>query len=184
MLLLAIGDSVFTTADLLSMAFAPPSDERMLATQQIARMSSVRAPDSVAADIGIRVLESLFGNRPLTFVGDTAGRAGFWVTPGLADSVAQFVSMDSLPDAVRQRAAALGHEPVPRGWMFPAGSTGYTTRIGPVRRMGSFYAVDVTHTTLFARGAVQSGGYANGCTMWFIEGAQGWVVFNSSSWVT
>ncbi len=184
MLLLAIGDSLFTASELRSLALAAPSDERLLAMQQIARMPTVLAADSVAADIGIHLLESLYGSRPLVFVGDTAQRRGFFDAPTLPDSITRYLTLDSLPDAVRQRATALGHAPVPRGWTFPDGTTGFITRVGPVRRMGSFYAIDVSYTTLYARGPSRSGGYANGYTLWLIDGPRGWIVFSAQSWVT
>ena len=179
MLLMAIGESVFTTSELVSLVFAPPSDERALAISQIAGLRRVfeprqqLAPDSVATLIGMRVIESLYANRPLSYVGDTARRLGFFALPPVVDSVPQYLSMDLVPDVVRQRAAALGHAPVARGWTFLSGSTGTTTHVSPVRGVGPFYSIDVTYTTLYARGGARSGGYASGHTLWFVEGPQG-----------
>ncbi len=192
-LLMAIGDSVFTSSELMSLAFSPPSDDRELAIRQITGTGAtsltperryLRAPDSVAALIGLRVIESLYANRPLTHVGDTARRIGYFAPPRAVDSIPSYLQMDSVPDVVRQRAADLGHAPVARAWNFPSGSTGMTTHIGPVRGVGPYYSISVTYITLYARGGAQSGGYASGYTLWFVEGPQGWVVFYSSSWVT
>ena len=188
MLLMAMGEAVFTPSELVALVMGPPSDERALAISQITHMppglERPLASDSVAALIGVRVIESLYANRPLLYVGDTVRRVGLLAPPPVVDSVPQYLSMDSVPDVVRQRAAALGHAPVARTWTFPAGATGITTRVSPVRGARPFYSVDVTNTTLYARGGARSGGYANGTTLWFVEGHGGWVVFYASSWVT
>ena len=188
MLLMAMGEAVFTPGELVALVYGPPSDERALAISQITHMppglDRPLASDSVATSISVLVIESLYANRPLSYVGDTVRRAGLLAPPPVVDSVPQYLSMDSVPDVVRQRAAALGHAPVARAWSFPAGATGSTTRVSPVRGAGPFFSVDVTHTTLYARGGARSGGYANGTTLWFVEGHGGWVVFYASSWVT
>lgn len=192
-LLMAMDDSVFTTNDLVQLVLGSPSEQRDLAVAQITGYQlrtadrsgpPPSAPDSIAAAIGLRVIESLFGNTPLTFVGGANTRRGFFQAPPAVDSVPQFLSMDSLPAAVRERAAALGHAPTAVGWAFTSGSTGLTTHIGPVRQSGPFFSIDVTYTTLYARAVGRSGGYASGFTLWLVQGPQGWVVFNAASWIT
>lgn len=91
--------------------------------------------------------------------------------------------MDS-PAAVRARAAELGFDPVAPGWRLTPGTAGYLIHIGPTRQQGPFLLVSVTSTTLYARSAGQSGGYAQGLTLLFARGLNGWVVVDATAWVT
>ncbi len=190
---MAIGDSLLTTSELVSFALALQSEERQLAIRQITGDPAMRgtrsgrarrAPDSIATVIGMRVIESLYAIQPLSFVPPGTEQRGVLSLPPPVDSVPRYLSMDSLPDVVRQRAVSLANTPVAIGWVLPAGTTGLTSHIGPVRGDGPFYSIDITHTTLYARGGSRSGGYASGTTLWFVYGPQGWVVFWASSWVT
>lgn len=186
-LLMAAGDSVYTSSDLKTFVLGPPSDERRMALQRMTESrpgTLMGAPDSIASDIGTRVLESLYGDKPLTFVADANTSRGFFAAPPKVDSVPRFLSIDSLPLAVRQRAIALGRAPMPLGWSFVSGTTGMTTRLSAVRQSGPFYSIDVTYNTLYARGDRRSGGSASGFTLWFVEAPQGWVVFAARAWMT
>jgi len=186
-LLFATGDSVFTSNDLKTIVLGPSSDERRIAIQRITERrvgTLIVAPDSIATDIGTRVIESLYGGTRLTFVADASTSRSFFAAPPDVDSIPRFLSMDSLPLATRQRATALGRAPMPLGWSFVAGTTGTTTRISAVRRSGPFYSIAVAYTTLHARGDRRSGGYASGFTLWFVEAPQGWAVFAAAAWIT
>lgn len=186
-LLMATGDSVFTTPELRALVLGPPSQERDVALRTITTMrrgSIALAPDSIATAIGLRVVESLYAGRPLSFVADARTNGPFFAAPPDVDSLPRYVSMDSLPPVVRARAAALGRAPMPMGWSFVPGTSGITTHFSAVRTMGQFASINVSFTTLHARDAGRSGGYANGYTLWFVDGPAGWVVFSTSSWVT
>ena len=192
-LLLAIDDSALSEAELMAIVLGPPTPERRTVIQQRAgsgpffgegKKQSTLASDSIATRIGLAVIESLFGGTPLTFVADANTRHAFFNAPPAVDSIPRFVILDSLPLAVRERAAALGRTPMPIGWSLAPGSTGATTHVSGVRQSGPFYSIRVTYTTLHTRDADRSGGYANGFVLWFVESPQGWVVFSATAWIT
>jgi hypothetical protein len=188
-LLIALGDQAFTTADMVRIMLAPDSPEKAAVREQLFRQMGrggrlPLASDSIARIVGRHVVNMLFADSAATMPKGDARLSGFMRVPLSVDSLPRFIVMDSLPESVRARAAELGFSPVASGRSFPPGGSGYEIRIDPIRQQGPFVVASVTHTTLYSRSATRSGGYAGGFTLLFVETPAGWVIVDSSGWVT
>jgi hypothetical protein len=188
-LLIALNDPVYSPAEMVRIMLAPQSPERDAVRAQLADLGRRGAPlprasDSVASIIGRHVVNMVFADSVVTMTGRDARATNWFNVPKTVDTLPRFILMDSLPAAVRARAAELGFDPVARDWRLTPGAAGYLIRIDPIRQQGPFVLVSVTSTTLYSRSAGRSGGYARGFTLLFAQGPAGWVVVHASAWVT
>ncbi|QJR34008.1 hypothetical protein [Gemmatimonas groenlandica] len=194
-LLIAIGDRVFTDAEMARILANPQGADRLAAKAQLSgpglggmgaaglgRMPP--ASDSIAAIIGRHIVNMVFADSVLARSDSPAGGDRWYRVPAREDSLPRYVLMHEYPDAVRARATELGFAPVERGWTLRPGDSAYLIEFGPVLQRGPFVQVAVTHSTLFSRGTTRSGGYASGFTLTLVEGPAGWVVVDATAWVT
>jgi hypothetical protein len=185
-MLIAMGDSIYSSAELVRIMLSSDSPEREAAKAQLlrSRRSPPLANDSVAAVVGRHVVNMMFADSTLTSVRTDPRFASWFRIPKSVDTLPRYVIMDSLPASVRARAEELGFAPVADGSKLPAGAPGYFIRLDAIRQRGPFIQVSASHTTLYARGPGRSGGYAGGFTLLLMNGPNGWVVVDGSAWVT
>jgi hypothetical protein len=180
-ILVALGEPVYSEAQLVRALLDTATAPRAAARAQVALLPRLRVPDSLAEPIAVAMVRALFGNDTLPSPMPALARLRI---PLRVDSLPRFVHMDSLPESVREMVAGTANAPMPRGWRMQPGEAGHELHFGPVYRRGAFMEMQVSHSTLYRRGIGVSGGYAGGVVLLFARVGETWVVVDGSSWVT
>lgn len=189
-LLIAMHERVYSDADLARLLLRPGGPERdVAAAQWRAMVANTRGTlpvvsDSLATVIGRHVVNMVFADSVLARSDTTPQRGNWYRVPTVVDSLPRYVVMDAYPDAVRARATALGFSPVARGWRLREGDAGHLIQFDPIVQLSGLVQVNVSYTTLYARGAGRSGGYAGGFTLTLLDGPNGWTIVDAQAWVT
>lgn len=178
------GPPLLSDAEVVRVMLDPTSEARDVARAQITSLQAVRAPDSITTPLATRAIRALLGDSSAGWSDRLSDVRRFLDLPSPADSLPTHVSMDSLPDPVRELVASRGLRVMPTGWRLQPGESGHVISIYPLQQRGPFVEMQITVSTMYRRAADRSGGYARGTRLWFVWHNGEWILVDSSSWVT